>query len=126
MSEMEQNEFDRAMTKAMRRVNPPETLAKFLMKAAEVEAESVLPRSHRKHKWAWFVPRAQRATFGWFGGALAAVLLACVFVAQQVHVRQAREQAAVQQQFEEGMRITDRALDQTREKLQRAGLNLGN
>jgi low affinity Fe/Cu permease len=59
------------------------------------------------------------------GAAMAVMLLVCVFIAQQVHVRHEREQAAVQRQFEEGMRVTDRALDQTREKLERAGLKLG-
>ena len=125
MNELEQNEFDKALTRAMKRVDPPETLIKFLMAAAEVEAESALPRQQRRQKWAWFVPKPQRATFGWMGAAMAAMLLVCVFIAQQVHVRHEREQAAVQRQFEEGMRVTDRALDQTREKLERAGLKLG-
>ena len=130
MSAMEQNEFDRALTKAMQRVDPPETLAKFLMKAAEVEAERALPRSQPSRRWAWVTPKPQRAAFGrvsvQFGAAVAAVMLVCVLVAGQVHVRHEREQAALQQQFNEGLRITDRALDQTREKLQRAGLDLGN
>jgi hypothetical protein len=126
MSEMQQNEFERALTKAMRRVDAPETLTKFLMRAAEVEAESRLPRQERKHRWVWFVPKQQR--FGWMsgaGGILAAVLLVGVFGVEQVHVRHEREQAAVQKQFEDGVRITDRALDQTRERLERAGLKLG-
>ena len=123
MSEMEQNEFERALTRAMARVNPPETLAKFLMKAAEVEAESRLPRRERKNKWAWFVP--QRTAYGWMGGALAAVLVVGVFGVEQVHVRHEREQAAqATQQFETAMRVTDHALDQTRAQLQRAGIRL--
>jgi hypothetical protein len=131
MSEMEQNEFERALTRAMRRVDAPETLTKFLMRVAEVETESRLPRrerkprKERKHRWAWFVLRPQR-TFGWTGGALAAVLLVSVFGVEQVHVRHERKQAEVQKQFDEGVRITDRALDQTRERLERAGLKLSN
>jgi hypothetical protein len=123
MSEMEQNEFERALTRAMRRVDPPETLTKLLMAAAEVEAERGLPRKERSYKWGWFV-RPQR-TFGWASGALAAVLLVGVFGVEQVHVRHEREQAAVAtQQFETAMRVTDHALDQTRARLQRAGINL--
>ena len=121
MSEMEQNEFERALTRAMARVNPPETLTKFLMKAAEVEAESRLPRKERKHRWAWFVPRQ---SFGWMSGALAAVMLVGVFGVEQVHVRHERERAEATQQFETAMRVTDHALDQTRAQLQRAGIKL--
>jgi len=125
MSEMEQNEFERALTQAMRQVDPPETLVKFLMKAAEVEAESRSPRRERKHKWAWFVPQARRQSFGWMSGALAAVMVVGVFGVEQVHVRHEREQAAVAtQQFETAMRVTDHALDQTRAQLQRAGIKL--
>lgn len=125
MSEMEQNEFDRALTRAMQRVDAPETLAIFLAQAAEADAARSLPRGRRSQPWAWIFPQAQRSRFGWMGAAMAAVLLVCVLIAQQVHVRHEREQAAVQQQFDEGLRITDRALDQTREKLKRAGLSLG-
>jgi hypothetical protein len=120
---MEQNEFERALTRAMRRVDPPETLGKFLMKAVQaeigVEAES---RLSRREKWAWFVPRPQR--FGWMSGALAAVLLVGVFGVEQVHVRHERERAQATQQFETAMRVTDHALDQTRAQLQRAGIRL--
>jgi hypothetical protein len=44
---------------------------------------------------------------------------------EQVHVRHEREQAALAtQQFETAMRVTDHALDQTRNQLQRAGIKL--
>jgi hypothetical protein len=71
MSEMEQNEFERALARAMRRVDPPETLTKFLMRAAGVEAESRLPRKERKSKWAWIVPQVcldERSARGGVGG----------------------------------------------------------
>jgi hypothetical protein len=123
MSEMEQNEFERALTEAMRRVDAPETLTTFLMRAAEVEAESRLPRKERKHRWAWFVPSARRPGFAWMGGALAAVMLVGVFGVEQVHVRHVRTAEATQQ-FETAMRVTDHALDQTRAQLKRSGIKL--
>jgi hypothetical protein len=63
----------------------------------------------------------------WVGGAIAAVLALGMFGAVLLHQRRERaEQAAVAtQQFEAAVRVTDRALAQTREQLQRAGLNLG-
>jgi hypothetical protein len=125
MSEMQQSEFERALTRAMARVNPPETLTKFLLKAAEVEAQSQRPRREPRHKWAWRLPQARFQSFGWMSGALAAVLLVGVFGVEQVHVRHEREQAAqATQQFETAMRVTDHALDQTRAQLQRAGIKL--
>jgi hypothetical protein len=122
MSEMEQNEFERALARAMRRVDPPETLTKFLMRAAGVEAESRLPRKERKSKWAWIVPQARRPGFAWMSGALAAVLVVGVFGVEQVHER--RERAVATQQFVTAMRVTDHALDQTRAQLKRSGIRL--
>ena len=63
----------------------------------------------------------------WVGGAIAAALALGMFGAEQLHQRRERaEQAAIAtQQFEAAVRVTDRALAQTREQLQRAGLNLG-
>jgi hypothetical protein len=122
MSELEQNEFDRALKRALRPVNPPERLTKVLMAAADAEAERRSPRKERGQRWAWFVPQR---TFGWMGAGLAAVMVVGVFGVEQVHVRHEREQAALAtQQFETAMRVTDHALDQTRNQLQRAGIKL--
>jgi hypothetical protein len=63
----------------------------------------------------------------WMGGAIAAVLALGMFGAEQLHLRRERaeEAAKADQQFAVAMQVTDHALEQTREQLQRAGLKLG-
>jgi hypothetical protein len=41
------SEFEQALTRALRPVNPPERVARFLALAAEGEAERSLPRRER-------------------------------------------------------------------------------
>ncbi len=67
---------------------------------------------------------------GWGAGALAAAALAlAVFSGEQNHVRHVRErelaerQALANQQFEASVRIVDRTLEQTRERLRQAGVH---
>jgi len=114
------NQFDEQLTKAMRRVDAPETLAKFLMAAAEAGAERHPPRRQRRRKWPWSVPAAwlRAASF-----ATAALLLAGVITGERVHERHVREAQATQQ-FETATRITDQALQHAREQLARAGVSL--
>jgi hypothetical protein len=53
------------------------------------------------------------------------MLLVGAFAGEMVHVRQQREEAVVAtRQFEAGMRIEDKALQQTRERLAKAGVRL--
>jgi type VI protein secretion system component VasK len=115
----ELSDFEKQLAKAMRRVDAPPNVAKFLALATEVHAERELPRRERKHRWAFFLPMPP----SWAAGALAAVLVLGVFAGEQVHER--RQQARAEQQFETAMRVTDHALDQTRAQLERVGLNLG-
>ncbi len=62
----------------------------------------------------------------WVSGAIAAALLAGVLVGDQVYMRRQRERAEeAQRQFEAGMRITDAALEHTRQQLRRAGVLVG-
>jgi hypothetical protein len=118
----ELSDFEKQLAKAMRRVDAPPNVAKFLALATEVHAERELPRRERKHRWAFFLPMPP----SWAAGALAAVLVLGVFAGQQVHERaQERKAAVARQQFETAMRVTDHALDQTRAQLERVGLNLG-
>ena len=60
------------------------------------------------------------------GGAIAALLVLGVTAGGALHVQHEREAERTQQQFEAAMRVTDRALDQAQQQLQRAGLRLGN
>jgi hypothetical protein len=115
----ENTEFEDALTRALRPVNPPGRVARFLALAAEVEAERNRPRSGRTHRWAWFVPKPQR----WAMGAVAALLAVGVFAGASQHQRHQREALATQQ-FEAASRITDQTLEHTREQLQRAGVAL--
>jgi hypothetical protein len=110
------SDFEKDLTQAMQRLDAPEGFAARLMERAAAESVDqrrliVTPR----RRWWW----------SGSGIAVAAGLVAGMFVAQQVHVRHEREQAAVaQQQFETAMRVTDHALDRTRARLERSGIRL--
>jgi hypothetical protein len=107
-------ELERYLSQAMRRVDAPEGFVDRVMeraKAAPAKAKVLM------------MPSRTRA---WVSGAIAATLLAGVFAGDQVHERRQREKAEVaQKQFEAGMEITDRALEHTRDQLERAGVRVG-
>jgi len=110
-------EFELQLARAMRRVDAPEGFAARVMNTAASPAEvkqKVLVLRPRSGLW-----RLQ----AWMGGALAAVLALGMYGAEVLHQR--REQAKADQQFAVAMQVTDHALAQTREQLQRAGLKLG-
>jgi hypothetical protein len=108
-------ELERYLTQAMRRVDAPEGFADRVMKRAKAAApvrSNVLMMPSRTRAWAT--------------GAIAATLMVGVFAGNQVHERRQRERAEVaQKQFEAGMEITDRALEHTRDQLERAGVMVG-
>jgi hypothetical protein len=109
-------DFEKNLTQALQRVDAPKDFAARLLE--RTAAETV---DHRK---LIVTPRRQ---WWWSGSgiAVAAGLVAGMFVVQQMHVRHEREQAAVaQQQFETAMRVTDHALDLTRARLERSGIRL--
>jgi len=116
-----EQDFEERLRLAMRRVDAPETMAKFLQAAAEVQAERMLPRKERKHKWAFYLARPQFA--GWVTGAVAAVLAIGVFAGEQAY-RRHEQRVIATRQFETANRITDQALEQTRQQLARAGVSL--
>lgn len=109
------DQFEQKLADAMRHVKAPEGFAARALARVEVPKPSrgkVLPMAPHMRLWA--------------SGALAAALLLCVVATEEVHRREQREQAAMaQQQFQEALRITDRALDHTRQQLQQAGVQLG-
>lgn len=108
-------QFEQQLTHAMRAVDPPEGFAERVLaraQAAEQPRARVLAMPRRRPLWA--------------SGAIAAALLVGVFIGEQTHLRHQREQAELaRQQFEAGMRITDEALDHTREQLAQAGVRFG-
>jgi len=110
------SDFEKDLTQAMQRLDAPEGFAAQMMERAVAES------SHQRRLIA-----TPRRRWWWSGSgiAVAAGLVAGMFVVQQVHVRHEREQAAVaQQQFEIAMRVTDHALDRTRARLERSGIRL--
>ena len=106
-------EFELQLARAMRRVDAPEGFAERVMETSASPAEKVRVMRPRQGSW-----RMQ----AWMGGAIAAALALGMFGAQQLH--QQREQAKADQQFAVAMQVTDHALAQTRQQLQRAGLKL--
>jgi hypothetical protein len=105
-------ELERYLAEAMRRVDAPEGFA-----------DRVMARTRPAPGKAKILRMPVR-TRAWVTGAIAAMLLAGVLVGDQVHARRERAEEA-QRQFEAGMRITDAALEHTREQLQRAGVLVG-
>ncbi len=106
-------ELERYLSEAMRRVDAPEGFA-----------DRVMARTRSAPSTAKILRMPSR-TRAWVSGAIAAALLAGVLVGEQVHARRERQAEKAQQQFEAGMRITDAALEHTREQLQRAGVMVG-
>ena len=107
--------FEQRLTEALCRVDAPQgfverTMARTQPKPQSRAAIFTMPR-----------PRP------WASGAIAAVLLVGVLIGEQLYVRHQREAAELaQRQFDAAMRITDHALEHTREQLQRAGIQVGN
>ena len=120
--------FERALQSAMVRVEAPETLAKFLEKAAEAEME----RKQRGRLLRWHKPSAgghvlvmPRRAAPWIGGAVAAVLAigVCGIEGVRVHREHERRRAA-DQQFEQAEAITQRALEHARMQMEKAGFSM--
>jgi hypothetical protein len=108
-------EFETYLTQAMRRVDAPKGFAERTMARARAGGGS--------RGKLLTMPSRLRA---WTGGAIAAALIAGVFVGNQIHVRREREKVEIaQQQFEAAMRITGETLEQTRQQLQQAGVRIG-
>jgi hypothetical protein len=108
-------QLEQYLTHALRRVDAPKGFAERTL--ARARAGSA-PRGKLL-----VMPTRLRA---WTSGAIAAALVAGVFVGEQLHVRRQREKAEVaQQQFEAAMRITGETLEQTRMELRRAGVSMG-
>jgi tellurite resistance protein len=107
--------FEQELAQAMRAVDPPEGFADRVM----ARAQSPAPAEAK-------VVRMQPRARPWIGGAIAAALLLGVYTGEQAHQRRQREKAIrAEQQFDEGMRITDATLEHVRLQLQQAGIMAG-
>lgn len=112
----EPDAFEQQLTEALRHVEVPAGFAVRVMDRAAAPAVAQKVVVMRPRRWGQL----------WLGGAIAAMLAVGAFVGETVRVRHQREQAELAtQQFEAAVRVTDHALDQTRAKLERAGLKLG-
>lgn len=118
--ELKLAEFELQLARAMSRVDAPEGFAARVMECAASPAESAQKVVVMRPRFR--LPRLQ----AWTGGAIAAMLALGMFGTEQLHQRHEREQQAAlaNQQFAMAVQVTDHALAQTREQLQRAGLNL--
>jgi hypothetical protein len=108
-------EFETELQQAMRHVDAPEGFAEcVLAKAARPDPQQAKVLT---------MPRRVRV---WAGGAIAAAVLAGVFVTHEVRLRHQRLEAErAQQQFETAMQITGETLQDVRRQLQLAGVELG-
>ena len=131
-------EFELLLARAMQRVEAPEGFGARVLERAIGPEGVVAARSQVSEERPFGGLRAGSGAPGvvvfrrrrglwrmqaWAGGAIAAVLALGMFGAEQLHQRRERELA--DQQFAVAVQVTDHALAQTREQLQRAGLNLG-
>ena len=107
------DDFERQLTHAMRRVDPPANFADTLLQRAAADARPPARVLSMSSGW--------RAAQAWAAGAVAATLL-IGFGAQQFHHR--RESAEATRQFEVATQIEQQALDKTREKLSRSGISI--
>jgi hypothetical protein len=117
-------EFELQLARAMRRADAPVGFAARVMERAAIPSESAEAAQKLVVMRSRFGMARMQA---WAGGAVAAMLALGMFGAEQVHQRHVREvqTALANQQFAMAVQVTGHALAQTREQLQRAGLNLG-
>jgi hypothetical protein len=117
-------EFELQLARAMRRADAPVGFAARVMERAAIPSESAEAAQKLVVMRSRFGMARMQA---WAGGAIAATLALGMFGAEQVHQRHVREvqTALANQQFAMAVQVTGHALAQTREQLQRAGLNLG-
>src|ERR1019366_6102871 len=107
--------FEQELAQAMRAVDPPEGFAERVM----VRAQSPPPAEAK-------VVRLQPRARPWNGGPIGAGLLVGAYTGEQAPQRRQREKAIrAEQQFDEGMRITDATLEHVRLQLQQAGITAG-
>lgn len=120
-------EFEAALARAMKRVEPrPELTQKLLALADEAHWKQRasgrgLKVLRRSSSGRILIFPQQRA---WLGGAIAAVLALGVFIGSHSY-QQHEKRVEAQRQFETAERITDQTLEHTREQLREAGITLG-
>ncbi len=119
--------FEAGLRRAMRRVEVRADLTgRLFALAAQAEQQRVAagggPRVVRLASGARVLAMPRR-TAAWISSAIAAALVAGIFVGQHEYVRHEKRVIA-ERQFETATRITNQALEQTRQQLQQQGIDL--
>jgi hypothetical protein len=110
------DQFEGYLRQQLRPVAEPAGFAARVL--ARVESEPAVPAK------VIVMPTRRRV---WMSGAVAAAVLVGGLLTQQAEVRHQRHQAEVaQQQFDSAIRITSETLDDTRQQLRDAGVEIGN
>jgi hypothetical protein len=122
--ETSHEELEEYLTKELRPVAAPNGFADRILALAEIQAEQRAP-ARAKVLTMKSRPRL------WVPTAVAAALLCVGFVTRQTYERheeqQARQQAEqAQQQLDSALRITGETLEETRQQLRDAGVEVGN
>ncbi len=117
LSETEHDtEVEEYLTRALRLIDPVDDLADrilYLAQQPQAAPAKVIPMTRRMPMWA--------------SGAIAAALLVGIFVTEQTHARHQRQKVEqAQKQFEAALQITSETLEQTRQQLRQAGIEIGN
>jgi hypothetical protein len=112
-------DLERQLRQALRPVDPPAGFADRVIARTRTDSAS-------KPKRARILTFPAVRSRVWIGSAVAAMLLVGV-AGEQAHVRmeQRRKAEEVQKQFETALQVTDRALEHTRQQLERAGIPFG-
>ena len=113
--------LERNLALAMRPLKLPDGFADRLLQRVQAEAVAPSESASRGRLLRW--PEAKR----WVGGAIAAGLLFGLFAGGTTlerHRQQEHRAATATAQFETAERITDRAVEQAREQVERAGVHL--
>jgi type VI protein secretion system component VasF len=109
-------EVEAYLVRALRPIDPVDDLADRILALAQQPQPApakVIPINRRMPVWA--------------SGAIAAALLVGIFVTEQTHVQHEKQKVEqAQRQFETALKITNETLEQTRQELKQAGIEIGN
>lgn len=112
------DQFEEYLRQQLRPVAEPRGFADRILARAEAEAPIAVPAK------VIVMPSRRRI---WTSGAVAAAVLLGGLLTQQSAVHRQRHQAEfAQQQFDAAIRITGETLDDTRQQLREAGVQVGN
>jgi hypothetical protein len=110
--------LERELRQALRPVDPPAGFADRVIARTRTDSAAQPKRA----RILMFPVLRSRV---WIGSAVAALLLVGVVGEQAHRMEQRRKAEEAQKQFETALQVTDRALEHTRQQLERAGIPFG-